>query len=85
MSVAIIKNLASQRQRPRDRHTFRWRCWVDGVLTDVVIEPRANDEKNVTRGGVPGRIYERVGGSLQTVSGVVHQDNNGKVYFVANP
>lgn len=65
-----------------DRRTFTWRCWHNGQLVDVVIQPPAREEKNVKIGGVPGRIYERKGNSLLTVPGVVRQDNEGKVYFV---
>jgi hypothetical protein len=60
---------------------FTWRCWHDGQLRDVVITP-TSDEKNSRRQGLYGRIYERQGRSLRTVSGTVHQDGDGKVYFL---
>lgn len=66
------------------RRTFRWRCWIDGKLRDVVVEPPSKEEKNVELGGVPGRLYEHVNGSLKTTPGVVHQDGDGRTYFVPN-
>lgn len=72
----------TQPKNKTDRRTFTWRCWYNGHLTDVVINPPAREEKNTKQGGVSGRIYQRQGNSLKTISGVVHQDNDGRVYFI---
>lgn len=61
---------------------FTWRCWHNGQLQEVVISPMTREEKHAQRGGLPGRIYQRDGQSLRSISGTVHQDGDGRVYFV---
>jgi hypothetical protein len=72
------------RTQNASRRTFQWRCWYEGNLINVVVEPPAREEKNAAIGGVPGRIYERCGTGLRTIAGVVKQDGDGKTYFVRN-